>query len=481
MGQFYSREFDGDPYIDLMRSLPERELIWWAQKVIWLAEGFTFVDHFTRTYPRLFQHTCPRCKGAGVLTCPTCAGTKVPRGVTPSPRRAALAAVGANATSSAPAPALAGRVDRGAGSARERLLSGKPAGGGGGSESGSCCSGEHAGGRLGECRTCGGSCAWDAESEWMDKWNEWEGRLAYYDKSTAPLLDEWYEDVVHAGNLEEDTPPLEDDPPGPEVAGAWADDERLLAKDKKRFAALMRRYGHPYDSDLVLGYQVVDPTATVGENVWNLAQALNSVPPELNPLRTEHLRGAEQLAAAGAGAGAAGGGEPAGPHQASLAALAAFDREITMEAAIMQNLEAAAQDLPKPHRFGATAGTIPCTDCDGAAWQYSFFPNTLRLFGMERPSWTTTLAQLNKYWNPTSLADPDRTGHMLPYGEHGLRTLLATPGGSDPLEAFVGPKPKTTRRYRHDLQLLVQQPQLRDSRLRVAPGLRNLGEHLDWA
>lgn len=39
MGQFYSREFDGDPYIDLMRSLPERELVWWAQKVIWVSIG----------------------------------------------------------------------------------------------------------------------------------------------------------------------------------------------------------------------------------------------------------------------------------------------------------------------------------------------------------------------------------------------------------------------------------------------------------
>lgn len=37
MGQFASRQFDGDPYIDLMRALPERELIWWVQKVIWVS------------------------------------------------------------------------------------------------------------------------------------------------------------------------------------------------------------------------------------------------------------------------------------------------------------------------------------------------------------------------------------------------------------------------------------------------------------
>lgn len=37
MGQFQSKEYDGDPYIDLMRALPERELIWWVQKAIWVS------------------------------------------------------------------------------------------------------------------------------------------------------------------------------------------------------------------------------------------------------------------------------------------------------------------------------------------------------------------------------------------------------------------------------------------------------------
>ncbi len=39
-----------------------------------LAEGFTFVDHFCRTYPRILVHKCSKCKGAGVLTCPVCHG-----------------------------------------------------------------------------------------------------------------------------------------------------------------------------------------------------------------------------------------------------------------------------------------------------------------------------------------------------------------------------------------------------------------------
>ena len=37
MGTLLSKDYDGDPYIDLMRSLPERELIWWVQKVIWVS------------------------------------------------------------------------------------------------------------------------------------------------------------------------------------------------------------------------------------------------------------------------------------------------------------------------------------------------------------------------------------------------------------------------------------------------------------
>lgn len=41
MGQFASKEYDGDPYVDLMRALPERELIWWVQKAIWVSAGTT--------------------------------------------------------------------------------------------------------------------------------------------------------------------------------------------------------------------------------------------------------------------------------------------------------------------------------------------------------------------------------------------------------------------------------------------------------
>lgn len=44
MGQFQSKEYDGDPYVDLMRALPERELIWWVQKAIWVSHAWLQLD-----------------------------------------------------------------------------------------------------------------------------------------------------------------------------------------------------------------------------------------------------------------------------------------------------------------------------------------------------------------------------------------------------------------------------------------------------
>lgn len=49
-----------------------------------------------------------------------------------------------------------------------------------------------AAGAVGECQLCGDHCSWDIENEWMDRWHEWETRLAYYDKSLGPLMDEWW-------------------------------------------------------------------------------------------------------------------------------------------------------------------------------------------------------------------------------------------------------------------------------------------------
>lgn len=51
MGQFQSKEYDGDPYVDLMRALPERELIWWVQKAIWVSDSLAAAA-------ALWQHPC---------------------------------------------------------------------------------------------------------------------------------------------------------------------------------------------------------------------------------------------------------------------------------------------------------------------------------------------------------------------------------------------------------------------------------------
>jgi hypothetical protein len=61
MGQFASKEYDGDPYIDLMRALPERELIWWVQKAIWVSAEAVGAQSPLRRARRL----CGVCSAVG--------------------------------------------------------------------------------------------------------------------------------------------------------------------------------------------------------------------------------------------------------------------------------------------------------------------------------------------------------------------------------------------------------------------------------
>lgn len=42
----------------------------------------------------------------------------------------------------------------------------------------------------------------------------------------------------------------------PQDQSRWAQDDRMLAKERKRFAGVFKRFGHPYDADASLGYQV---------------------------------------------------------------------------------------------------------------------------------------------------------------------------------------------------------------------------------
>ncbi len=42
-----------------------------------------------------------------------------------------------------------------------------------------------------ECEHCGVYCPWDNESEWQEEWNQWQQRLAYYDRTHGELYNEW--------------------------------------------------------------------------------------------------------------------------------------------------------------------------------------------------------------------------------------------------------------------------------------------------
>lgn len=96
-----------------------------------LVEGFTFLDHFSRTYPNMFIHKCRHCNGAGSVTCPHCQGYKLKQGTSP--------AAGLRLADFA-------RPDG-------RLLL---------QQTGSAA-------EVIECKHCGGYCDWDHESEWEEK------------------------------------------------------------------------------------------------------------------------------------------------------------------------------------------------------------------------------------------------------------------------------------------------------------------------
>lgn len=362
MGQFQSKEYDGDPYIDLMRALPERELIWWVQKAIWLVEGFTFVDHFRRTYPSILVHKCQYCNGAGTVTCPHCGGFKL---------KQARTAAGQLQLKDLAAASSSSRL--------QPLLS-----------SSSSSTGWQ---QPTECQHCGTYCEWDDESEWEQKWMDWESKLAYYDRTYGELFNEWYEDVLHEGNLDEDTPHEEPPPVPDQETGAIAEYDRQKRKYPQLLQALMSRFGgHPYDEMDLLPFNVVDPVKrTPLENLWGMGYNRNELPPELHPYNFPELM------------------------IAPLSPLTEHDHQVRMEALICRNLDAALRNEPKPYMFDATAGTVPCPSCNGTPYSASLIPNIDTIFRTEVPTWQRVLGRMSSFTTQPDAAADAASRHYLEY------------------------------------------------------------------
>jgi hypothetical protein len=434
MGQFNSRVFDGDPYIDLVRAIPEREITFWVQRVIWIAQGYTALEHAARAWPPLMLHKCSTCDGHGLMTCPHCRGGKLRSSAArmsflgPDPALmpvggggvALAVGAGGGRGSSSRAPTTASPSS--SSSSSSTLLSG------GGAAAlaaalatpspSSTAAHDHNDSDDSPCRHCGEFLPWDNEVAWPERWRAWERVASYYDQSLAPLMDEWHDDVVNKKQRPVDSPGHDyfaGDAPGPIPEGSPWDDgpggraaaERWGKRAGERLAATMARFGgHPYETGDVFPFDALDPfeESTQG-NLWRLRAALadpggpDGVGPQGGLLFPPELDGnvAPELARARPGdvppwmrAGGGGGGEgDAGGASSSSAAFLAtpaeLKSEIRAQAKLAANLEAAARGGAKPHAFAASAGTVPCPDCAGRPWAWSWVPNVRTLLGSEPP------------------------------------------------------------------------------------------------
>jgi hypothetical protein len=445
MGQFNSKVFDGDPYIDLMRAVPEREVTWWIQKVIWIAQGYTFLEHAARAWPPLMLHRCAACDGHGCVTCPHCRGAKLRssaarmRFLGPDPALmasagAAAAAAGGSAAapSAAAAAAAAASSSPGAPPQQPPLL---VSGGGAAALAAALATptGPSAPGNEGDdepCRHCGDFLPWDDQAAWPDRWRAWERVASYHDRSLGLLVDEWHGHEV--ANKSKAPPPdspghdyFADDAEGargpPPAGSAWDDGpsgraaaERWGEESAGVLAATLARFGgHPYETGDLLPFDLVDakgaasgPSASAG--LWAVRAAVAAspggygaglLPPELDPEGTPALvrarpgdlppwagaGGGDGGAGGGAGGGGGGAGGSSAAARAFLATPGELRAEIRAQAKLAANLEAAARGAPKPHALRATAGTVPCPECAGEPWAWSWVPNFRALMGTEPP------------------------------------------------------------------------------------------------
>eukprot|EP00775_Hariotina_reticulata_P013088 gene13088-13215_t len=203
----------------------------------------------------------------------------------------------------------------------------------------------------------------------------------------------WYEDVLHEGNLDEDTPHEDGPPPSPQETGPIAEYDRQKRKYPELIQALMQRYGgHPYETMDMLPFNVVDPVKkTPLENLWYMGHNRNELPPELHPYNFPELL------------------------VLPFSPLKELDNEIRMETLICRNLDAALQDSRKPYVFEATAGTVPCSACGGVPWTAHWMPNMGKIFHMEVPMWQRVLGRMSRFaTQPRRLADAE-SRHFLEY------------------------------------------------------------------
>ena len=143
----------------------------------------------------------------------------------------------------------------------------------------------------------------------------------------------------------------------------------------------MSRFGgHPYETYDKIPNYVVDPTISIEENAARMGRDYNWLPPEMDPqINPEILLEGDK-----------------GP-------IAQFEHQQRMEALILNNLDAAIKDRPKPAQFVPTAGTVPCPECLGKPYFVSFTPNVAKLFRVETPFWMRTLTRMNELGTYQSL------------------------------------------------------------------------------
>lgn len=89
--------------------------------------------------------------------------------------------------------------------------------------------------------------------------------------------------------------------------------------------------------------------------------------------------------------------------------IAQFEHQQRMEALILNNLDAAIKDRPKPAQFVPTAGTVPCPECLGKPYFISFTPNVVKLFRIETPFWMRTLTRMNELGTSQSILEASQS------------------------------------------------------------------------